>query len=54
MLSITSASLPDPTFSAAAVSAIAATSMFHFHVEPLPNGEFCVYADTFPIEDYQT
>jgi hypothetical protein len=44
----------DPIFSAAAVSAIAANSMFHFHVEPLPTGEFCVYADTFPIEEYRT
>jgi hypothetical protein len=44
----------DLIFSAAAVSAIAANSMFHFHVEPLPTGEFGVYADTFPIEDYRT
>jgi hypothetical protein len=43
-----------PIFSSAAVSAIAANAMFLFHVEPLPTGEFCVYADTFPIEDYRT
>jgi hypothetical protein len=40
-----------PIFSATAITAIAANAMFHFHIEPLPTGEFCVYADTFPIED---
>jgi hypothetical protein len=45
---------PHPIFSSAAISAIAANEMFHFHVESLPTGEFCVYADTFPIEDYPT
>jgi hypothetical protein len=43
-----------PIFSATAITAIAANAMFHFYVEPLPTGEFCVYADTFPIEDYPT
>jgi hypothetical protein len=28
--------------------------MFIFHVEPLPTGEFCVYSEAFPIEDYRT
>jgi hypothetical protein len=46
--------LPHPIFSSAAITAIAANAMFLFHVEPLPTGEFCVYADTFPIEDYRT
>jgi hypothetical protein len=45
---------PHPIFSSAAISAIAANAMFHFHVESLPTGAFCVYADTFPIEDYPT
>jgi hypothetical protein len=44
----------NPIFSSAAVSAIAANAMFLFHVELLPTGDFCVYADTFPIEDYRT
>jgi hypothetical protein len=41
-------------FSATAITAIAGNAMFHFHVEALPTGEFCVYADTFQIEDYRT
>jgi hypothetical protein len=41
-------------FSATATTAIAANAIFHFHVEPLSMGEFCVYVDTFPLEDYRT
>jgi hypothetical protein len=44
----------NPIFNVASVQEIAANAMFLFHVEPLPTGEFCVYADTFPIEDYRT
>jgi hypothetical protein len=42
----------NPIFSPKAVSAIAANAMFKFRVEALPGGEFCVFADSFPIEDY--
>ena len=40
----------DPIFSPKAISAIAA--MAQFRVVNLPTGEFCVFADAYPIEGY--